>query len=268
MAQFRRFTRKPRFRRFRRKNQGTWFPIIGSSWTDEGDTYNDVSFTLDTGQVGVDRAFGASQIVTPLTRDYTQQNIPSSLALIEQPTLRDFTEGQDYILKRIVGNCVCIVQSNQNPISGYGRASWWKYAKITAGFFVARAADDDQTLPDLSLLDVEPSISNNSQNPWIWRRSWILANPANSETVAAGVISEDELSTNRDMAGENVGPYVDAKSKRRVRREQRLWFVLSAIGWDGTRGSVGGGSTQPNVVCNLDVRIFGKMVKGKNASDF
>lgn len=261
---------KRQFRRFRgnrriRGNQGTWFPILGSSWSSEGGTYYDVSthgflVTLN------DKSAGPVQFTVPITRDYTPRNQASSTPIEEQPSLRDFTEGQDYILKRIVGQCAVFINSGQNKNDPFDPDNFWRYVKVTAGFYVARASDDDQTLPDLTLPESDPSDSRNSQNPWIWRRNWILANPANNETVATGVNVEDELSTNRNMDA-LIGPSIDTKSKRRVRREQRLWFTASAIGWDGVRGTVIS-TAQPTVDIDLDVRVFGKMVKAKNVSAF
>lgn len=267
MARFSRFSRKPRFRRFGRKNQGTWFPVLGSSWSDEDTTYNDVSFTLDTGQVPNAKADGTAIVTIPLTRDYTQANEPSSLALNELPSLRDFVEGQEYILKRIVGSLEVFTESNQSASLPWTPAAFWRYVKVSAGFYVARAGDTDQSLPDLTLDETDPSITTNSQDPWIWRRTWILSNPANLETVATGVEVFDDLYSNRKLS-DLRGPMVDTrKSNRRIRREQRVWFSLAAAGWDGVRGSVTG-SGQPSILANLDIRIFGKMVRGKNTSAF
>lgn len=262
---------KRQFRRFRGKrrirgSQGTWFPILGSSWTDE-DTFNDTSFTFDMGGVFANRSLGPQVYITPITRDYTPQNIPSTEPVEQQPSLRDFTEGQDYILKRLVGNVDVICNSGQDPALPWSRSTYWSFIKATAGFFVARASDNDQSLPDLTTIEIDPQDSRNAQNPWIWRRSWILANPAMNEPVSSGNTYEDELATNRSFS-DLRGPSIDTKSKRRIRREERLWFALSAIGWDNSRGTVSSASDQPFISGNLDVRLFGKMVKGRNSSTF
>lgn len=259
-------------RRFRR-NKGVWFPITGATWTNEGETFNDVSFTLTPGPVGVDRSLRPGLEVIPLTRDYTPINANDTSDINQKPTLRDFTEGQDYILSSIVGNVDWFVDANTNQLAVFDPAEQWTYVKITSGFFVGRTGDLDETLPDFTADEIDPQVSTNSQNPWIWRKSWILANPANRTQVGIDpdnvpVYTEDDISSNRSLS-DLRGPSIITKSKRRVRREERLWFVTSVIGWDGPRGSVSGGAPlQPTVKGNLDIRIFGKMVKGKNASTF
>lgn len=258
-----------RFRGIRRKrgNQGTWFPINGVIWNAEGDSYYDASVSDTSVAVSPSKALGPTNFVTPVTADYSfNKGQAGGFAIEQQPSLRDYVEGNDYILKRLVGEVNFFVEADSGSETPWSSANYWKYIQIVAAFFVARTNDTDQTLPDLTTDEFDPLGGTNIQNPWIWRRSWILANPNNLQTTVSGQIV-DETSSNRSYASIN-GTHFDTKSRRRIRREERLWFTYSAIGWDGVRDEVNGQSSQPYVNLNLDVRLFGKMVKGKNSSAF
>lgn len=264
---FKRQFRGIRGKRRIRGSNGTWFPILGSSWSNEGNTFDDVSFNLQTGNALTDKSLGTNVVTIPVTRDYTPINQASSDAINNLPTLRDFTEGQDYILKRIVGNIDAFVVSQSNPTLPWSSNDFWSYIKVAAGFFVARADDLDQSLPDLTREEIDPMDSKNSQNPWIWRRVWILGNPAMREPVGAGAVTTDGISTTRGFGPSDRANGIDSKVKRRIRREERLWFSLSMVGWNGVQATVAS-NDQPQVNANLDIRIFGKMVKGRNSSTF
>lgn len=265
--------RKRSFRRKKRVSPGTWFPINGTLWNDGEDTYSDVAFTGNTGNVSRIKAQGAASSYLAVTADYTFDKARASATgpVENQPSLRDYVEGQDYILKRLVGNL------NLFALPDLGDEVWqanqfWTYVNVAAGFFIARAQDDAPAFPDLTFAELDPQDSSNTQNPWIWRRNWILANPRNQVSLPNGtdpvIIVSDEVSSNRTMP-DLSGPHIDTKSMRRVRREERLWFAISAVGWDGVRGDVSAPTlNQPSVDYHLDIRLFGKMAKGKNSSTF
>lgn len=272
MARFSRFSRKPRFSRKRRGNQGTWFPINGTVWNTEGSFFYDASSTYQIDSIQVDKGNGTSEIVDPITQDYSANaGTAGGLLIAEQPSLRDYVEGNDYILKRLVGNCL-VVATGPNPQTPiFSPANQWTHVQVSAGFFVARAGDADVTLPDLTFDEIDSLNGANIQNPWIWRRTWILSNPANQFVYGTTPsLSTFAYSTYTNAAfAQGSDHHFDTKSRRRIRREERLWFSLNAIGWDGNRAVVLGQETeQPGLKVNLDIRLFGKMVKGKNASTF
>jgi len=271
--------RQYRGKRRIRGSRGTWFPIQGTSWLggEEGDFY-DCSISDANDSVEPDRALGPSVSVHPVTQDYTQQPALSSGEDINlRPTLRDFTEGQDYLLKSLVGNITIIVDNPPLGTNVFHANEEWTHLQVAAGFFVARAQDDDQTLPDLSLDELDPLQAKNIQNSWIWRRNWILDNPFNARTYGNGTqtvgnpytVWTYNTSDNRYGFGEHNGTFFHTKSRRRIKREERLWFVVSSIGWDGQNASVQATSNlQPFVKYNLDIRLFGKMMKGKTSATF
>lgn len=254
-----------RFRRTR-GNKGVWFPVNGEIWNNGEQSWYDAAATLATGFVGTDRATGPSQIIIPVTSDQTVLQGPSPPVGIQ--SLRDIVEGQNWLLKTLVGNCTVIVNPSAAGGTPYTQEDKWLRVHVGAGFFVARAQDDDPTFPDLTFRDVDVLDSGNTQNPWIWRRTWILDNPANYIETETGHVTVWDTSTNRELT-DPQGPFFMTKSVRRIRREERLWFTVGAIGWDGERPNVNAPqSVQPSVSVHLDLRIFGKMMRGKNASAF
>lgn len=265
--QYRGYRGKRRTRGIRR-NQGTWFPIAGTYWSVEGEEFHDATINDATVSAQSDKSLGTSLNVHPVTLDYTQ--FPSSgNSPSEGPSLRDFTEGQDYILKRLVGNFTCFLGFGANQQGNFSPTDQWAHILVGCGFFVARAADADQTLPDLTVDEIDPLAAINIQNSWIFRRTWILDNPQNVYPINTSGEFSWEVCSNRDYAGDMNSPFFDTKSKRRIKREERLWFAVSIIGWDGQRIQVGGqNADNPYLNYNLDVRLFGKMVKGRTSPTF
>jgi len=270
--------RQYRGRRRIRGSRGTWFPIQGTAWLggEEGNFY-DCSISDANDSVEPDRALGPSLSVHPVTQDYTQQPALSSGEDYNlRPTLRDFTEGQDYLLKSLIGNLSIIVDNPPLGTNVYQQSDEWAHVQVAAGFFVARAQDDDQSLPDLSLDEIDPLEAKNIQNSWIWRRNWILDNPFYARTYGNGSPSVGNPYTVFDYrTADNraldplTGPHFHTKTRRRIKREERLWFAIASIGWDGQTASVNGTSNlQPYIKYNLDVRLFGKMMKGKTSATF
>lgn len=279
-----RYSRFPRKRRFRR-NKGTWFPVNGDVWVGEGASYYDASASAWVPNVPIAKDEGPYNLVFPVTQDYTFNASQYDAANPQaNPSLRDYVEGQDYILHSLVGNCfvTCSSPWNINSERVYDRTETWQFIQVTAGFFVARASDADPSLPDLTKDEVDPQCGLNIQDPWIWRRQWILANPSGMQSYpqlvgdvpapAGGTkIYTEPRSTTTDnwQYPALTGPHFHTKSRRRVRREERLWFSLSAMGWDGNQTDVSQpAEAQPGFKFALDVRLFGKMVKGRNASTF
>lgn len=260
MARISRFSRKPRFRRFRRKGSGgTWFPTLGTRWGD-ANPYVEAGFNIDTLSLGESKEDGPNGLVIPVTKDFTQQ--PSTSSSLTGPSLRDYVEGQEWMLKRIVGSIHVQFRGPDNTDMS-DRAQYWQYAQVSAGFFVARAIEGQESDPDLDFAEWDPIALDNIQNPWIWRRTWLLSN------FNGNVTRDDFPIANSNYVGDASGPYIDTKVKRKITREKRLWFALTAIGWDGNRLDVQSlGPAQGSVTGLLDIRIFGQMRRGKNNGEF
>lgn len=203
-----------------------------------------------------------AQYVTPIVPDETALPDPT---LAQSQSLRDLTEGQDWFLKRIVGklNIAC---AQSNPNTGIGTA--WPNVICTAAFFVAKATDDDPNELDLNSDDVDPLNAFNTRQPWIWRRSWILSN--HGQQVAGDHNTYLGPTSNWEFGSALDGPHIDAKTARRIRREERLWFTMSAMGFQEFPGQVGEGvsSELTTLSWSLDYRILGQMRKSSNRSTF
>lgn len=94
-----------------------------------------------------------------------------------------------------------------------------------------------------------PLVNSTMRQPWIWRRSWML-----SQLGGTGLW----LPTNTQYGSVMDGPHIDQKTKRRVHKDERLFFIISAQ-------SIG--STEENdglVEGFLDLRMFASMRKAKD----
>jgi len=261
--------------RRRRRNRGTWFPTLGTHINVVEDDYFDAGFIFETLSVPV--SLGTGPVFygpIPVTKDQTLN--PEEVAGTADVSLRDIVNGQDWLLQRLVGKIFLNVESNQAGFipSGGGAepvTDIWPYVKVTAGFFVARADEADNQV-DLESYESDPQRLDNIQNPWIWRRTWILKEPQAVPLPAGGpalpIPGEFPIS-NAGYGSVADGPHIDSKVKRRIRREQRLWFVVAASGWNGTQIQVlGEPGDQPEVRGYLDLRIFGSLRRSRNDSAF
>lgn len=276
MVRKRRFGRFGRFGRNRRISRGTWFPTNGTFWlADEGgEEYWDASITDFVFPTPSAKWEGPRVAVYPLTPDYTQTAIGIQAEQINaRPSLRDFTEGQDWLLKSLIGNLFIHVPQTLGSLN-WNESSYWPMLRVGAGFFVARALDSDQASPDLTSDEIDPLGGKNIQNSWIWRRTWMFDSPNAAYELNVGSTVET-LSTGLTTANwtlpEKNGPFFQTKSRRRIKREERLWFAIATQGMARAAGDgdvSGDPEQQPFAAFNLDYRIFGKMVKGRTSATF
>lgn len=250
----------------RRRTKYTWMPTLGGE-SAGGDNKYGVSYFGDT--VTADWAgLGPTDLyVTPLVPDITLFPDGASGAEVnDQPTLRDFTEGQDWLLKRIVGRIFVAPEF----ISATD-ATTPPWVMVGAGFFVMRARDDMQNIPDATNKEIDPLGSENIRQPWLWRRTWLLR--VNGVTSTGGNPTYDGPTFNY-LGSVAEGSTIDSKVARRIRREERLFFALNCYGGRGpdvdagAQGTGEGFTTPANVAFNLDYRILGAMRRSNNRSVF
>lgn len=253
-------------------------PTLGSIWEDEGSSFHSLDISNEIPNAPVNRAtnLGSNVVVGPLIPDFTVE-----AAGTIGNTLRDIANGQDWRLKSIVGQATFFITPG-GPTPGevgipWSRFDYWTWVQVALGFFVARALDDDPSSPDLTQDEFDPFNVRNVRNSWIFRRTWILANPANGVKTQSPLDNpedhpesfSDELFTNRDFAGDMSGPTIRTKSVRRIKTEERLWYTVGILGWDGGRVGVGGTTNlQPGCKFNLDLRIFGSLARAANRQSF
>lgn len=262
----------------RRRSRGsrfTWMPMLGTTFTGgEGGSYqtNNIRVILSARHdnslpptQGGDVRGIPSLVITPLVPDYTEQPDPAhGLGM----TLADYTQGQDWFLRRIVGKLQIACAANQ---VGDTQLNAWPALLVTAGFFVARAQDASPGVVDGQEAEFDPQALDNIRQPWIWRRTWTLgaaqvaASGTEPQWSAVWPNSTEEFGSMAD------GGHIDAKTLRRIRREQRLWFAMSCVGtgeFDANTAVSGTDEEQPIIYANMDVRVLGAMRRSNNKSTF
>jgi len=252
----------------RRKRRYTWFPILGTQFGGGTENLGVFFNQLDTISP-VRRDLVSNTVVTALVPDFSSENTADATtgdAFVS--TLRDRVEGQDWLLKRLVGKI--FVQNNQVLTS---ETEGWPYALVKAGFFVARADDDNQGVCSLAATEASPWGIQNVMNPWIWQRSWMLSNPGWGDASVGNSAGWPGRApcTNYGGYGSGVmdGPHIDSRVARRITKEHRLWFAITALGWAATGNpNVDVGAQAANISYTLDLRVLGAMRKAKSVSSF
>jgi len=254
--------------RKRRRSRGTWMPIFGTEVNSPG---GDVKATGLQGPVtiGFNAIEDSELIITSLVPDAPNESW-------DQTTGRDNLVnviGSEWILKRIVGKLV-VSRADDPTQTNQGSC------KVAAGFFVARAADNDPSVPiglDASNAGVEPLSNTNAWNdyspiasettrePWIWRRTWLLDSPRASTNDVIPVAIEPNFPASNVRYGSVMdGGHVDAKTRRRVRHNQRLFFVSSAACLFENDNA----PTPNGITVGFDFRVHGAMRKHRNQGNF
>jgi len=276
----------------RRRSRGTWFPVIGTQPSEE------LSYAPIRLSLAVPAADGFEQVVTgivPVTFDEPQEGedlVPGADALSE-------ILGNEYILKRIVGKCFVsrtYIAARDSQSQAEQFLQDWPLLLVGCGFFVARAQDSQdpggQALPigttGNSAINEEKIWENYSplalstiREPWIWRRTWLLGNPAIdainqtliqtvSNNAAYRGYSVDYPSNNVAYGSVLDGPHLDSRVKRRVGQDDRLWFAVGVKPLNNINPVVSTGDivSDTHVDILLDYRIFGSLRKAKNRSAF
>lgn len=240
--------------RRKRKNRGIWMPNTGVVQGDDDGSFYDSSWVSDPGQQPpTGYAEPSSITVKPLTFDFTQEPIDANQAG-NNFSLRDLTEGQDWLCQRIVGKF--------HAGYFYGGTTTeedFLYVKVALGIFVARSKDDIEAEPDLETDEMDPFAGDNIMDSWMFRRTWMFANKNQTGLNPAGPSTTMEYGTALD------GPHVDVKSKRRITREHRLWAVVASRGWSpGYNPQHLSDPSQGQVQWTFDYRIHGMMKPGRN----
>lgn len=255
--------------RRKRRNQGTWLPVLGTEYGTDLDPHEHISFfnfRLDVPANGpADSVIG----IFPVTYDTPQED--DDITNKHTPLIE--VVGNEYFLKRIVGKCFLNVaeeiDTDANAVHmprGY---------IVTAGMFIARAQDtkdvggQDVPLGGIIVNNYGPQMRSTIREPWIWRRSWNLG----GTTQIVGLDAAGSLKqygwfppNNAEYGSIQDGPHIDQKTKRRVRQDERLWFVCQA------RSTTSFVSAGVNAIAEIEVwcdfRYFAASRKAKNQGNF
>lgn len=233
--------------RFRRRRRlVTWLPNVNNP-TAQGENLN-----LLTGAVDVDHRGTTTTAILPVVKDYDPV-AASTDAFV------DYT-GKGYILQRIVGKLFLSLAQ----FSATEPARTPAAAVITAGFEILRVTDNGLPLSTAIPGSYSPLTEGNERDPWIWRRSWLLGNsyggaqPLNTNNwdAAAGY----NPNTNTFDGSVADGPHIDAKVKRRVGPEERLFLVITT--WQPI--DYGEAGVDNSVYYVGDIRVLATPVRASN----
>lgn len=232
-----------------RKNRSTWFPII--PFEEPDGTGGGIGRTDDKRELTVWTNPGIRDcIAIPLIPNESFETGPAN----STETLRDFVEGQTCIIERIVGKIVWSMQ--QITDGGYTP----RLALCCTAFAVLPVDGDGN--PDIGSDEWDPLLAKNAHQPWLWRRTWLLANTL---AWAASNQGYPAPHCNEFFASRDDGPHIDTKgTKRAIRREQRIFMIHSVLNADPAADEGDNGLTY----VNADVRVLGRMTRARNRSNF
>lgn len=257
----------------RRKQRFTWLPTIGTaSGTEQGsDNLSGRSFSIPVEPDG-----STNVVITPLTFDKPFEGDELTSAATPLGTVL----GNEYFLKRIVGKCFASMLTANNL---NGDPSTVESAFFAAGFFIARANDFDagggadtpigSATPAERREHYNPLGEDCIREPWIWRRVWALSNRAKyfSHEVRASVsftpFNAGQAfwpSSTAEYGSVADGPHIDAKTARRIKQDERLWFVIATQMDPNIDPPQQGGV----IAGYLDFRLLGALRKARQGSSF
>jgi len=256
--------------RKRRQFRGTWLPILGAENPDTT-TWTTVNEAV-IGAGNVDVTVG----IFPVLRDYAQEHDnTASTAALGLYTLNE------YALRRVVGKIVCCVEDTVQTATETLAFS----VTACAGLFIARAGDDaDPQAGDSPIggnavwqTDYNPLDPDCIREPWLWRRTWQLGSPlaalrqlnTNPQGGTPLLTSTRGLGlpwSNTQYGSVADGPHVDAKTRRRVGNDDRLWLALACHTNPFTDGTPP--ADPPDVHFWWEFRAFGAMRRARNRGAF
>lgn len=236
------------FRR-RRRSRGLWLPVQGTQFQAEQ------GFQSTAHQEQYDAPIINGEITAPisvpLTFDQTiEPDTNSTNTLI---TMRDFVEGQDYFLDRIVGKVWGELFQTSDPIMPIE-------ILLCMAIAIFPVSDGQPGAPALSGDSRNPLFAGNTMDPWIWRRTWKLYNNA-----ATAPDTPNQPTCIANYGSVMDGGHVDAKTRRRIRHNERLFFTSSALCLFQSVTPSGGGN---GITVGFDFRLHGAMRRHRNKGTF
>jgi len=256
----------------RRRRKVTWLPTIGSVVGEGLSTASGRAFFSIGGLVDGSIDTVISVLTFDQPRDIDQTDIPTT-------TMAD-TIGSEYFLNRIVGKCFAHRRFTGTIL---GSDDTQPGILFGAGFFIARANDESSGGgPDTPIGSATAQERNDNyspleadtiREPWIWRRTWVLGRagrfPAPATAGGGATASSDANAAypaSTALYGSVLdGPHIDAKTKRRVAQDERLFFAISAMNFP-----IGQESAANSIVVDgyLDYRLVGNLRRAHNRGVF
>lgn len=248
-------------RRFRRKRRGgIWLPVYGNSVNGASTDF------VAGGQSIVPVADSGAVIVeaVPVTFDYTESAWQTQSGALTN-TLHDIVSGQEWRLRRIVGKLHAVHATRIPETNGTTAAA----TEFAAGYMVLKTDEEGDPLTDLN--EVNPLIQESADDPWIWRRKWILGNssinvfgyfneptdPVGKMVYQMGKYAWPYATANYNSVAD--GPHIDQKTNRVIHRQERLFLIMATRIYNPTGQTIGPYSEESDVYVTYDHRFFGSL---------
>lgn len=192
----------------------------------------------------------------PIVKDFSG---PTNVPGVADPeaTLSDI-ENSGYRLRRIVGKIGLSVLQGAALVAGDA-----SIFHVSAGFIIRRLAENFSPGGQSTALiastpgtqdNIDVANLNNTMDPWIWRRSWDLADVSASAIALDPNVVAFSPSNYNYGAGIFDGPHVDAKTARIVGPEERLYLDITVEGINGSAQGAPGA-----ILVLADLRVLGSV---------
>lgn len=229
----------------KRRPKVSWLPTFGTEYGGFASSVRSVGIVVEgDGEHTVG--------VVPLTWDYP---FDPNVALVQETSMADFI-GSAYLLRRIVGKAFVMMVPQTDPPNNPN------YIMTAMGIFVARADDVNPQVPigyaTGNVESYDPLSDTNSREPWIWRRNWLLGNFDN------GVLDAPQSNMLYGYQSALDGPHVDAKTRRFVNDDNRLFLAFAGHAIQDLSGDFD--PVQVNL--HFDLRLLGNLRRNRGRSAF
>lgn len=188
---------------------------------------------------------GASRNVSiPLVGDFNEDIIAGAgggALPYAQSSIADMAVG--YSLKRVVGKL--FIGQSQEALAEQSAPSDFM---VTCGIMVRRV--NEAGVP--TAINTFTDTYDAARDPWLWRRNYLLQNAV--QRTAGFLLAPIWPNSNTEGPGVLDGPHVDAKTRRTVKAEERLFLDVTTTALNGA-GQDDAGTTY--IV--FDLRFFGRV---------
>lgn len=251
-------------RRFRRRRSTQiWLPTYGNAIDD---ALQD-SVIGTAGSIIVERDGTTTVDAFPVTFDDTQSAWRQQFVAGGQQTLHDIVAGQEWKLLRVVGKAHLAYGGVWS--SGEEALHSPLATEVALGLIVLRTDEEGNLETDIE--EHNPLAQEAADDPWVWRRKWILGNSTFHEgnSVPLSNPSPQEQANffitknwpcNTELMGSVAdGPHIDQKTRRRIGREERLYWMIATRMWDPANLWPGAFNAPGFVTYNIDNRFVGRL---------
>lgn len=221
-------------RRFkRRKPRVQWLPNTGSPVDGGLNAIDQSAAIMSLGTINFSAGNPTTVVEVPLVLDNPSEadEVATGLA-VRQTRALDEEQSFGYRLRRIVGSLFIGVRAASSTANTVPSA-----VLVQAGLIVRRVDTNGLSLAGASVGPINPGSLANNEDPWIWRRDWLLGpinkllsagtstllpvpDPTDPFNLWANVLPE----TNHFTTGPNGTCTVDTKIARRLGKEERLFL--------------------------------------------